>query len=351
MYAIVKGLKVIFYYSIIKNMKKLKINIFLFNILLFQIILNSWLPAQSIGFQKRPGGYLIGGQATFDIYKPYCSFYVNLKRNERPTTIQSGDELDIYSRLGTRLYLPKFILFQTTFYQLSTLSSYLETNHPQIFNKFNTYYGLNIIRSIGAGYEEPYAFSLFLGNIILLSYDKSNKNKNELYKQSGSALAGFLLSTGNHQISDNIYINDQWYQYELMFVGDLKEQKIRKISWNFRLGIKYHSNRILRDIFLLAIERSHSTWQKTGFSLFKNSIFKYKSYVPTSFKDNPPPVVYQCFSYGKKIPINIFKKNIFLIIAGGVSWEWVYHYDRNTKKFESKPSGSLVWLFQPNIEF
>ncbi len=185
----------------------------------------------------------------------------------------------------------------------------------------------------------------------MLSYAADKGNKPKLQKQSGSAFAGFLVSTGNHQICDNIYLTDQWYQFELMLIGELKEKNIRKMSWNFRIGIKYHKNKIFRDVFVFAIERNHSIWQNTGFLLLKNSIFKYKAYVPTSVSDNPPLLVYHCFSYGKKIPVKLFNKKIFLILAGGIRWEWIYRYDSNLNDFESKPAGNLVWLFQPNIEF
>jgi len=136
-----------------------------------------------------------------------------------------------------------------------------------------------------------------------------------------------------------------------MLVGDLKEKNIRKISWNFRFGYKHHSNKISRNVFLFSVERNHSTWEKTGFSFIKNSVFKYKSYIPTSFSDNPSVFVYHHFSYGKKIPIEFLKRKIFFVLAGGIRWERIYRYDRNINKFESKPSGNFIWLILPNIEF
>jgi len=274
-----------------------------------------------------------------------------LKQHDKPTIIQSDEEREIYSILCRRFLAPKFILFQTTIYPLSALSSYLETDYPGVYDKFNIGYDINIMRSIGAGHEEPYAFSLFLGNILLLSYVKTDKKKQTQLKQSGSALAGLVFSTGNHQICDNIYLNDPWYQFELMLVGKLNEHQVRRMSWNFRLGVKYHKNNLIRDVIILSLEKNNTDWRPTGFSLFKNSIFKYKAYIPVSFSDNPPFSVYQLFSYGKKVPVTLFKKKVFLILAGGVCWDWVYRYDRNLKEFENKPSGHLTWLIQPNIEF
>jgi hypothetical protein len=318
---------------------------------IFLLSMLSQISGQNIGFQAKPAGFLIGGQLTYDIYEPYCSIYMNLKRYDRPRIVQPGKEVDIYTNLLRRLTIPKFILFQTSFYQLAALSSYLETDQKRIFNRFNTFYDLNLIRSIGSSYEEPYSFSLLLGNITFLGYGP-NKNKDKKYlKQSGSALAGFLISTGNHQICDNIYLVDRWYQYEFMLVGNLKEKNVRQISWNFRFGVKQHNNNIFRNVILLSVERKHSIFNRTGFSLTKNSILKYKSYVPTSFSDNPPVFVYHNFSFGKKFPVKFFNRKMFLVFAGGFRWEWIFRYDRKLKQFESKPSGNFIWLVQPNIEF
>ena len=113
-----------------------------------------------------------------------------MKRLQKPVALQKGEEGEIYLRLGRRLIFPSYLLFEITGYPLSALSSYLETDYYKTYNRFNVYSDLNFLRSIGAGFEEPYAFSLFLGNVLFLAYQGSYENR---LKQSGSALAGFLI--------------------------------------------------------------------------------------------------------------------------------------------------------------
>ena len=131
----------------------------------------------------------------------------------------------------------------------------------------------------------------------------------------------------------------------------VKGNHSRRMSWNFRIGIKRQSSEIFMNTYILELERSHSIWQKTCFSIFKNSIFKYNFHIPMSFKEDPPFTVYQNLSYGKKIPMELLNRKIFLVFAGGIRWEWIYRYDRNLNEFEKSPAGNIVWLFQPNIEF
>ena len=303
---------------------------------------------QSIAFHSKPLGFHVGGQLTFDIYKPFTSVYFNFKRLQKPAALKKGEEGEIYLRLVRRSILPSYLLFQATGYPLSTLSSYLETDRYNTYNRFNIKSDFNVLRSIGAGFEEPYAFSLFLGNVLFLAYADSSENR---LKQSGSALAGFLISSGKHQIYNNIYLHDNWYQIELMLIGNMNEPKRRKISWNFRIGTKLHYNEFFRDVFTLTIERSHTDWRSTKWTMAKNSIFKYQAHLPIPSSKDSTPATSHLITYGKKIPLNLFHRKIFFVLGIGIRWEWVKYYDHNMDQFDPDPKSQLIWLIQPNLEF
>jgi hypothetical protein len=303
---------------------------------------------QSIAFHSKPLDYHVGGQLTFDIYKPFASIYFNLNRMQKPVALQKGGEGEIYLRLGRRLIFPGYLLFQITGYPLSALSSYLETDYYNTYNRFNLYSDLNILRSVGVGFEEPYAFSVFLGNILYLAYQDSLANR---LKQSGSALGGFLISTGKHQIYNNIYLHNSWYQIELMLVGNLNEPKRRKILWNFRIGAKFHQNEFLRDMFTLSIEHSHTDWRSTGWSLVKNSIFKYQAHLPIPLYEDKTHAASHLIFYGKKFPVNLYHTRVLLVLGFGIRWEWIRFYDHNLARFDPDPKSQLIWLIQPNVEF
>jgi len=329
-------------------MKENKKTIIIISILASLFLYSSQNYCQSIAFHSKPLGYHVGGQLTFDIYKPFTSIYFNLKRLQKLAALKKGEEGEIYLRLGRRLIFPGYLLFQATGYPLSALSSYLETDRYNTYNRFTAYSDLNILRTVGAGFEEPYAFSIFLGNVLFLAYEDSSKNR---LKQSGSALAGFLISSGRHQIYNNIYLHDNWYQIELMLIGNLNEPKRRKISWNFRIGAKFHQNEFLRDVFTLSIERSRTDWRATKWSLVKNSVFKYRAYIPIPSTENNHPAASQLFSYGKKFPINLFNRKVFFVLGFGIRWEWVKFYDHSLDQFDPDPKSQLIWLIQPNLEF
>lgn len=326
----------------------MKRKLLLFFVLLQISVFHSAAMGQSLVFNSKVAGFGFGSQLTFDIYKPFASFYLNIKRYQKPIVLQQGDESEIYRRLARQLLLPKYVLFQITGYPLSALSSYYETDRYKTYQKLTFFDDLNLLRSIGAGFEEPYAFSLLLGNVMFLAYSGDGETK---LKQSGSALAGFLISHGRHQIYNNIYLHDAWCQIELMLTGTLKEPKRRRITWNFRLGAKLHQNDFIRDTFTMAIERSHTEWSYRGWALAKNSVFKYAAHVPSPTPTKKFPATSQLFSYGKKFPVTVLQKRVFLILALGAKWEWIRWYDHASNRFEENASSQFTFLLQPNIEF
>ena len=315
--------------------------------LLFSVFLISEIFCQTIAFNKSVSGYFTGGQLTFDLYKSYGSIYIDFRRYDRSYAIQSGQEKLIYSKLIRELTLPKFLLIQHTFYPMTSLSSYLETEKAAAFNRFNTIYDINLLRSVSGGYEEPFSWSIFAGNVLFMRYQFDKQHR----KQAGSALAGFAYSLGYHQILDNINIHDFWRQLEFVLIGNINEKSHRKLSWNFRIGVKFHRSPLLNNVVTLQFERSHSLYRPDKVSFLRNSIIKYKAYFPITTENNPPHSVYQNLVYGKKFPVKMFRKTVFLVLAIGARWEWVYRYNRDEKQFPSKPEGYFSWLFLPNVEF
>ncbi len=327
---------------------KRKISLIFYVLLLQILVISPAAIGQSLVFHSKVAGFDLGSQLTFDLYKPFASLYFNIKRYQKPVVLTQGNEAEIYSRLGRQLLLPKYVLFQITGYPLSAISSYYETDRYVSYQKFTFFDDINILRSIGAGFEEPYAFSLFLGNVLLLAYSDGTETK---LKQSGSALAGFLISHGRHQIYNNIYLHDSWYQIELMLIGNLKEPNKRRISWNFRIGAKLHQNDFIRDTITMAIERNHTDWQFKGWSFAKNSVFKYAAHVPSPTPTNKFPATSQLISYGKKFPVTLLQKKVFFILALGAKWEWIRWYDHSLNRFDENATSQLTFLIQPNIEF
>jgi len=317
----------------------------LFALLLFLIAPPSG-SAQSLSRESRIGSVYVRCQTTFDLYKPYSSLYLGL---QRPRIMETGQEWRIYAELLKRLYLPNFLLIQATLYPFSAWSSHWETSHYNWYRRFQIYGSINGLRALGSGNEEPYALSLFLGNIIRLAYHESEVDQSHA-RNAGSALAGFLLSRGNHFIHNNIYLIGRWYQAEFMLIGNAQSPQ-RRLFWNFRMGLKTYDDCFLSNALTVSLERNSTDYQSSGFFILKNSILKYQAKFPLLPEDSETPASFQMVNIAKKFLVKLGGRTAFLVIGGGVKWESLRRYDHTAGKFEASYSNQLVWLFTPNMEF
>lgn len=308
--------------------------------------------SQTFNFRTPIKGFETGLTISIGAYKTYANGFINLQRRGTTPIFSPKDELPIYRWLLARLLMPRYLVLQATAYPLATTSSQLETFHPQEFNRFELL-EMNLLRSIGTGPEEPYALSLLLGNFAFFGY-KEKLNENQFRKkQSGSALAGFLFTTGHWHINDNIRIDDRWWQIELILTGNLKEPNKRNLDWNFRIGTKLNQNDFVPDVAIISLYRSHTAWRQVKFfSLVHNSRLQYEAHFHIGSEWRRSPfIVRQLFSYGKKIPFKLAGRFVALRVGGGVLWEWVRLYDHEHRFFELEETTQLIWLIQPSVEF
>ncbi len=286
-------------------------------------------------------------------YQTYGSIYLDLMRSANMEVIAPAEESHLYGHLLRRLAQPRYLLLQLSLYPLAGLSSFLETDRPGFYNRFYVLDSMNVLKSIGSGPEEPYALSLFLGNIAVFARSKGvTASDAPKRRQSGSAVIGFQVSGGHWHIQDNIRIDDGWFEPELRLKGSWNEPGVRRVSWNVHTGVKLHHNPIAADVVVLAFQRDRSDWNDRGWSLAKNSFFEYSGYLAI---DRAPadgwPWVRHLARVGKKYPVRIGGRTVLLRLGVGVLWEWLRRFDRTSRQFAQRESARLEWLIQPNVEF
>lgn len=308
---------------------------------------------QTTGFRSNIGGYNFGGTASLGAYQTYGSIYLHLIRSARMEVIAPEDESRLYGHLLRRLIEPRYLLLQLSLYPLAGLSSSLETDRPSFYNRFYVLDSLNMLKSLGSGPEEPYALSLFLGNITVFARPAGEVASDApKRRQSGSAVVGFQVSAGHWHIQDNIRINDRWFEPELRLKGSLNEPGVRRVSWNVHTGVKLHHNPIVADVVVLAFQRDRSDWNYRGWSPARNSFFEYSGYLAVDrAPDNGWPWVRHLARLGKKYPVRIGGRTVLLRLGVGVLWEWLRRFDRTSRRFAQRESSRLEWLIQPNVEF
>jgi hypothetical protein len=207
----------------------------------------------------------------------------------------------------------------------------LRDRSPGLYGRSELDANTNLVRAVTAGFEEPWAASLFVGNVV-------NFDVPGIKEVFGKGYFGAVLSAGNWHIKDNVAIDDPWLETEVKLKGD-RRSRVKKLSWSFRVGAKLHSNPDVVDTAYVGIRRSRVDYAGAP-TLLANSGVEYRY---DSALDGRPLRHYLIVD--KKWPIGT---RAAASLALGVLWDEGHSY-RGALAAETPER--LQVLFRPNVEF
>ncbi len=269
-----------------------------------------------------------------DAYYTYIEFIVSLTKDPIPH-VGEKTESGIYRTLLSRAaLLPRYVLFEASINPLPYLGAYIKRNERGFYDDAQISGSFNWVKAVTAGFEEPYAVSLFAGNVVGFDVPGSKEI-------TGNGYSGYLYSVGNYHIKDNVLIHDRWQEVEWKIKGDRKSP-VKKLSWSFRIGGKFHGNVDITDIFYLSFRRSRLDYKSEGSSLLNNSGFEYT--YDMDRKDLRGMRHY--FTVDKKWPLE--QRRMALTVALGFVWESARKY---TGELATATGSNFEFILRPNIEF
>lgn len=267
----------------------------------------------------------------------YSNVSANIPLTSKPIpTITSGSESVIYSELIRDSLIPRYLVLEASVNPLPVLGTYLKRRMPDLYNKGSIgNSGINVIESVTAGFQEPWAVSAFFGNIAKLN------RPNEERMGVNMGYTGYLLSAGAKHIKDNVLIDDVWHELEWKIKGK-RDYPDEKISWSFRVGGKFNRNPDITDVYYLGLYRSNLDHQAPILRWLENSSFDVK----IQFSQRSGKAVREEFFIGKKFPIK--KQKYTPTLDVGLVWESPDQYSGTLK---DRSDNSLTLLFRPSVEF
>ena len=244
-------------------------------------------------------------------------------------------ESEIYRTLMSRSLMPRFLVLEASVNPMPYLGTYIKDHNPEFYNDAKISGSFNWVKALTAGFEEPYAASVFAGNVV--DFDVPD-NKNI----KGKGYTGYLCSSGNYHIKDNELIKDRWWEFEWKIKGDRKTPA-QKLSWSFRVGAKLHGNRDITDIVYLSFRRSMVDYKTEEYPLFSNSGFEYSFDMDRRTFNS----IRHYFFVDKKWPIE--NRQIAYSLAAGFVWESKRKYTGELAAGREKDD--FQFILRPNIEF
>jgi hypothetical protein len=267
----------------------------------------------------------------------YTDVGINIPLTSKPIpTITSDSETVIYRDLIEGSAIPRYMTLEASIYPMPILGTYLKKHAPGFYDQGQIGHGgINIFDSITAGFQEPWAVSMFFGNIAKLVRPGD--------KRTGSNVgySGYLVSGGAKHIKNNVLVDDNWYELEWKIKGKL-DYPDEKMSWSFRLGGKFNSNPDITDVFYFSIHRSNLDHRAPLLQWLKNSAVDIK----VQFSQHGGQVVREEFIIGKKYPLE--GKSFSATLSTGFVWE---SPDEYVGALRDRDKSKLTLLLRPSIEF
>ncbi len=282
-------------------------------------------------YQRQIGNHEI--EVEFDAYYSNVDYYIPLTGTPVPCC-ENENEFQVYRQLFSSP-VPRFLVFEVSVNPMPCLGVLIRRNRPDDYARANLSETQNLVRSITAGFEDPWAASLFLGNVI--SFRPRGREDCE-----GKGYIGLLASAGNYHIKDNELIDDQWREAEIKIKGD-RILPAMKVNWSFRTGFKHHDNPFIQDAVYFGLRRDRVDVNYYGLSLFRNTGYEYMMDVN---KDTGRAIRHY-FRIGKKIPFKNSK--IAFTFDTGVIWESAEKYTGPLRRAGTESQYQV--LMQPNIVF
>jgi len=271
-----------------------------------------------------------------DPYYTSVGWYRTLTSEPIPNVGQKN-EWEIYFDLLKKIYQPRTLVLELSINPLPCLGSYIRDRATEVYDRGHVGNDFNLLESVVAGFEEPWAASVFLGNVVEFeSIKKSYVGKRHGY-------AGLLVSGGNFHIKDSRFIADNWFETEVKLKG---EQMLsdRELRWSMRAGLKHHANPYIADAYYIGLRRSRTDFRENGNFFRNNSGIEY---ILDVSQDGLEPLRHY-FMLDKKIPL----KDKRFAFSLGVGMMWTSGKKYSGPLSQTGVTGSNIQLLiRPNLEF
>ncbi|MBI5969925.1 MAG: hypothetical protein HY884_02085 [Deltaproteobacteria bacterium] len=293
--------------------------------------------AEDASAQKRPeaDNKRIRIEPELDAYYSSIGLYISLTDAPIPDAGEKP-ELQIYRDLLFSSLIPRFLVLEASAFPMPGAGVLIKDHASDFYDSTEVMKNLNLVKAVTAGFEEPYALTAFLGNVVAFTRPGEKK------KDGNFGYMGYLVSAGNYTIKDNSLIRDHWTEVEWKIKGDRKFST-HSLHWSFRVGGKLHGNSFIKDVVYLSVRRSRLDFEDSPASFINNSGFEYT--IDMDSQTFTPIKHY--FVVDKKWPLK--EEKMGFSFAVGFVWEGASKYSGDLADKDKRKKWQL--LLRPNILF
>ncbi len=270
----------------------------------------------------------------YDLY--YTSVGLEIPLTNAPIpNLGTASEQEVYRHLFFNSLHPRFLLLEASVFPMPLAGVALKKFTPDFYRSARIGDDFNLIESITTGFPEPYAATLFVGDIV--DFIKPGE------KQAGSnkGYMGYLFSYSNQHIRRNTLIYDNNYEIEWKLKGE-RNFTGEHLSWSFRIGAKLHDNPEIQNALYIGIRRNNVSCNAPFLAWLDNSNVQMR----LDFSQTELNLLRQEYIIGKSYPIKKWQKAIGVDV--GLIWE---NPDLYKGRLRYLDRNGITIVLRPQIEF
>jgi hypothetical protein len=302
--------------------------------------------AKALAYGRRFLSRYCGLTVGLDLYESYASVFYSIGE-DTSKGVSVGDQTGSYWKLFLPSLRPCYLLFQVSDYPLTHGAALLRRHNLRLYHEFDWHVGraeTNILEMLASGYEEPHAFSVFLGHLApFWRTDESGTRR-----QAGYSISGLVGTFGNRHVRQLELLRDRWYEIKWSLKGERGTAQ-RNLKWNVQFGVKLHDAPGIFDVFFFRLYRDHLDREHRGWSLWKNSSAEYRGQMPLQHLSLGSRMgdlfSLHCVDVGKKFPSRRWRRIAYSVNAG-VFWR---KYGTGATPHGSR--GTPSFFIRPNVRF
>ncbi|UCH10543.1 MAG: hypothetical protein JSU61_01210 [Fidelibacterota bacterium] len=272
-------------------------------------------------------------------YRSYASLFVDLAGKDE-LLVWHEDEVKLYRDLIRRSFQRDYLVVEATGYPLAALSAWMETEQNAHYHQFDIGDEFNLLRSLGAGSQEPWSMSLFLGQ--LLTY-WSMDDQDELVIAARGA-AGMVATAGLQQLFDNCIVDAPWTRIEWKVKGEGSDGP-RERYWDLKVGHRWYGLAEIPNTLTFTLERGRTNRERFRWKPAQNSISLVQLQMPTT--ELQVGLTRVLFEYAKFVPV---RKHLVGLKVGFL-YENRKTYDARSQSFDDEKEKSWELVIQPMAIF
>jgi len=282
----------------------------------------------------------------FDAYYMPLDLYIPFTSEKSIPKLILKKENIIYKHLIKNFFSPKFLVLEASTYPLPLFGILSKKYTPEFYNSAKISKNFNLIESITtSGFKEPWAFSIFIGNVIKFArqnFGDKTQNKKQKIDYDGRGYSGLLLSYGNYHIKNNELIKTHWLETELKIKGS-KSNKNQKMYLSYKIGSRIFFTKDIKSTIYIGLVRNRIDYNFFNFSFIKNSYNEIR----VDFNIENADFIKLLLLIGKNFPLKNSK--IVFELKIGILWEGSSMYTGELKDTNDNKNISII--IRPNIKF